>query len=108
MKMTESQLLTALNASGISFRYHHWPVGSCPTPPFGVYLRTSTNNVCADGKVYCKATHYNVELYTSKKDVAAEQLVETALDTVGIPWQVSSEIYIESEDLYQTIYEIEV
>jgi len=48
--------------------------------------------------MYYSTGHYQVELYTSTKDLAAEAKVEAALD--GLCWEKSEE-YIDAEKIYQ-------
>ena len=49
----------------------------------------------------------NIELYTDKKDVELEETVEAVLDRHGI-FYVKSEVWIESENLYEVLYQMEV
>ncbi|ACP15500.1 hypothetical protein BAHan_0552 [Bacillus anthracis] len=58
----------------------------------------------ADSKVHFKISDVNIELYTAKKDLVAEAKLEKVLDDNEIPYE-SSEIYIDSEKLFQKIYE---
>ena len=55
--------------------------------------------------MYYGAGRYQVELYTCLKAPAEEGKVEAALS--GLCWEKSEE-YIESEQIYQITYEIEV
>lgn len=106
--MELEQLFSILNSSGVPFRYHSWPSGSWPKPPYGVYLRTRTNSMYADGKHYLTINHFQVELYTVAKDLETERKVEQALTAAEIPWAVTSETYLEDEGLFEVLYEIEV
>lgn len=58
------------------------PNGEAVDPPFICYLLPGSDNFAADGKVYHKISRVNVELYTDKKDLNAEQKVEDALDAL--------------------------
>lgn len=73
--------------------------------PFICWLEAYSNNFAADGLVYQPFSHIQVELYTYRKDKEAEQRVEQAL--AGYFWE-KSETYIESENAYQIIYDLEV
>lgn len=57
--------------------------------------------------MYYKISRVNVELYTDKKDLNAEQKVEDALDAASI-FYAKSEVWIDSEKLYEVLYEMEV
>lgn len=100
-------MLEVLNSSGIPFAYHAWKKGEAPSLPFGVFVFVRSENFAADGIVYFQRNRYNVELYTRKKDTAHEEAVENVLDINGVYWE-KSETYIESEKVFQILYEIEV
>lgn len=59
----------------------------------------------ADGKAYIKFKSVQIELYTDKKDILAEERVETAL---AEHYYTKTEIYIEGIKKFQIIYGIEV
>jgi hypothetical protein len=99
----EETLKTLLDTTGLSVAYHHFK--SPPSPPYIVYLFSHSENFGADDKVYRQVPNYQVELYTKSKDPSAEALIEDLLDANDIYWE-KSETYIESEGLYQVLYEI--
>jgi hypothetical protein len=101
--MDEGALMTLLKTTGLPVAYHHFITP--PTPPYLVYLFYTSNNFGADNKVYSKADNYQIELYTTKKDPASEKLIEDLFDINDIYWE-KTETYIESESLYQVLYEI--
>ncbi len=101
--MDEAALFTLLKSTGLPVAYHNFTPP--PTPPYIVYLFAFSSNFGADNKVYRKVPHYQVELYTTKKDPATEKILEDLFDTHDIYWE-KSETYIESEGLYQVLYEI--
>lgn len=49
----------------------------------------------------------NIELYTDVKDFSVEQKVEAVLDAHGIFYE-KSEVWIESEKLYEVLYTFEM
>ena len=97
-----------LKSSKIPFAYREWPeeLGP-PSLPWGVYLQVRDHPFGADGIVYANATGYHVELYTERKEPETEAKLETAFSRAGIYYQ-KSELYIDSERLYEILYEIEV
>jgi hypothetical protein len=99
----EAALFTLLKSTGLPVAYHHFT--SPPTPPYIVYLFSYSSNFGADNKVHGKVNNYQVELYTKTKDPAAEALIEGLFDANEIYWE-KTETYIESEGLYQVLYEI--
>ena len=100
------ELLQILNETEIPFAYHHFAEGESPEPPFICYLLPGSNHFSADGKVYYKINEVHIELYTDCKDLAAEQKLEDVLDEHGIFYN-KSEIWIESERLYEVLYMFE-
>lgn len=101
--MDEATLFTLLKSTGLPVAYHHFT--SPPTPPYIVYLFSYSSNFGADNRVYSKQSNYQVELYTTEKDPVSEKLIEDLFDEHDIYWE-KSETYIESEGLYQVLYEI--
>jgi hypothetical protein len=99
----EATLFTLLKTIGLPVAYHHFT--SPPSPPYIVYLFAYSSNFGADNKVHSQADNYQVELYTKTKDRAAEALIEGLFDANEIYWD-KTETYIDSEGLYQVLYEI--
>ena len=95
-----------LEEMGLPFAYHHFAEGESPEPPFVCYLLPGSNNFSADGKVYYKINEVHIELYTDWKDLAVEQGVEAVLDEHGVFYN-KSEVWIESEKLYEVLYSFE-
>lgn len=105
--MTHQEVMTMLAEMNLPYAYDHFVEGESPDPPFLVFLYPGSNHFAADGKVYFKVNRLNIELYTDKKDVELEETVEAVLDRHGI-FYGKSEVWIESESLYEVLYEMEV
>lgn len=101
------ELLIMLNEMGIPFAYDHFAEGESPEPPFICYLLPQSDHFSADGKVYYKISGVHIELYTDIKDLSVEQKVEAVLDKHGIFYE-KSEVWIESERLYEVLYTFEM
>ena len=101
--MDETALFALLKTTGLPVAYHHFT--SPPTPPYIVYLFSYSSNFGADNKVYDAEKNFQVELYTKTKDPTSESLIEGLFDANDIFWD-KTETYIDSEDLYQVLYEI--
>lgn len=101
------KLLEIIKAMGIPFAYDHFAEGEAVDPPFICYLLPESDNFAADGKVYFKANEVHIELYTDTKDLSVEQKVEVVLDEHGIYYD-RSEVWIESEKLYEVLYTFEM
>lgn len=105
--MTLSDLVKILRSTGYPVVYSHFTVtenNPVPAPPYIAYLFTYSTNMYADNKVYQKVNNIQIELYTNKKDLAAEARLEEILDANEIIYE-TSETFIESENLFQKIYE---
>jgi hypothetical protein len=108
--MTLIELKRILDATGYPVAYSHFTESTnrpIPDPPFIVYLSPSTSNFHADDVVLKKINDLTIELYTSYKDLAAEQSLEDVLDNNQIPWEVD-EVWIDSEKMFKRTYEIGV
>lgn len=102
-----ADILTILNEVGIPYAYHHFAEGDSPAPPFICYLLPESDNFSADDMVYQKINVVQIELYTNKKDLTSEAAVESVLDQNGIFYN-KTEVWIESEKLYEIVYEFEM
>ena len=106
--MIQSELYTILKATGFPVAYSHFTgttTTPLPTPPYICYLSAYSSNLKADNKVYKKIDNLQIELYTTKKDLAAEKKLEDLLDQNEIAYD-STETWLESEQLFQKIYEM--
>lgn len=109
--MTLQEIKAVLDGTGLPVTYREWPQdearGLPPPLPWLCYFETRPNNFAADGVVYASARGISIELYSAGKDPVSESAVETALTAAGIFYS-KDETWIESEKLYEIIYEIEV
>lgn len=101
------EITSMLAGLGIPLAYHHFAEGESPAPPFLLYLSPGSDNFSADGRVYLKVTQLDVELYTDLKDPELEARLEAVLDAAGLFYN-KTESYIDSEKLYEVLYEMEV
>ena len=101
------KLIEIMNKTGLPFAYDHFAEGESPNPPFICYLVPNSDNFAADGKVYYKINELHIELYTDCKDLSAEQKLEDVLDAYSIYYE-KSEVWIESEKLYEVLYTFEM
>ena len=108
--MTQSELFTALKSLGMPVAYGEFistPKNPAPPPPFITYQFASDKDILADNQNYVDIGNYQIELYTGKKDPAKEKLIQDKLKELRLPYSKSEE-RIESEDLYQVIYQIQL
>lgn len=101
------RLLEIIKDIGLPNAYHHFAEGESPEPPFLIYLLPASDNFSADGRVYFKANEVHIEIYTDYKSPNIEKKVEAVLDEHGIFYN-KSEVFIESEKLYEVLYIFEM
>ncbi len=100
------KLKTALEGLNIPIAYSHFKVAT--STPYLVYYVDSQDGFYADNITFTKAKTINIELYTDKKDETLESSLETILNNNELPFEIISEIYIDDEELYEVLYQIEI
>lgn len=83
------------------------PQNPPPDPPFICYYYTGDDDLLADDTNYQKIRPLTVELYTDNKDFTIEETVEAALNAAGLVYS-RSEVYIDSERMYEVTYTAEI
>ena len=105
--MTYDDITNMLKEAGLSLAYDHFAEGESPEPPFLIFLFPGSDNMFADNGVYFKISQLNMELYTDKKDPELEEKLEDILTAHEIPWE-KSEVWIDSEKMYEVLYQTEI
>lgn len=105
--MTYKQVFDMLKTTNLSVVYNSWEIGSVPALPYIVFTYPNNDDLFADNINYQTIVQLNIELYSKNKDFTSEGTLETVLKNNGIPFQKSS-VWIDSENLYQTLYTTEV
>lgn len=105
--MTYDDIVNMLEEMSLPFAYDHFAEGEAPEPPFLCFLFPGTSNVFADNAVWQKISDLNIELYTDKKDPALEARLEDILTAHEFPYE-KSEVFIESENLYEVLYQTQM
>ncbi|EJL44026.1 hypothetical protein PMI08_02144 [Brevibacillus sp. CF112] len=101
--MTLAELKNTLEKTGFPVTYSHFT--SKVKPPFICFVVAYSTNFMADNEVYQEIENVQIELYTIKKDPAAERKVKEILQSNGLPYE-TTEIFIDSEKLFQKIFEV--
>ncbi|WP_027868861.1 hypothetical protein [Eubacterium sp. AB3007] len=101
------KLLEIMREIELPSAYDHFAEGESPDPPFVCYLIPGSDHFAADGQVFFKIEQVHLELYTDKKDPDIERIVEAVLDQHGIYYD-RTEVWIESEKLYEVLYYFEL
>ena len=105
--MTQNEIRAMLEETGFPLAYDHFAEGESPDPPFLIFLFPRSHDFYADGTQYHPVSELQVELYTDRKDPAAEIRVEETLSSQGLCFS-RTETWIPSEKLYETVYTTEV
>ena len=100
-------LVKLIKEMDIPFAYDHFAEGDSPEPPFICYLLPKDDNFSADGIIYYKVDRVRIELYTDFKDPESESKVTAVLERHGI-FYARSEVWIETEKLYEVAFEFEI
>ena len=105
--MTYKQIASMVSSIGLPYAYYQFPEGTAQVPPFVVFFYVDTDDVFADDTNYQRIATLNIELYTSEKDFATESTVEQILTNNNLTYY-KEENYIDSEQMWQIAYEMEV
>lgn len=105
--MKETEVSQMIKSIGFPVAYHHFAEGQEPGKPYIVYLYPSSDNFAADGIVYQDINQLDIELYTEKKNLAAEKAVEAVLREHGFFYE-KTESFLETEKMFEVLYEMEV
>lgn len=101
--MTYMDLIQAMKDLGFPCAYHHFVTP--PELPYTVVLYGYSSDVIADNRNYTDVGNYQLELYHNIKHPPSEMLIENKLKELRLPYR-KIETFIESEKLYQVIYQI--
>ena len=105
--MTYEQIAEMMEEMGLPFAYHHFAEDESPAPPFLLSLSLGENTFSADNVAYFSFKQLDIELYTDKKLPELEEQVEAVLAKHEI-YYTKTELFIDSEELYEVLYEMEV
>ena len=105
--MSKERLEEMLAETGLSFQYHHFTEENAVDPPFITWLNEESANFYADGVVYAVIDAVSIELYTDEKDHKLEERIEEIFKNYNGSWE-KEETYIDSEQMYEVLYQMEV
>lgn len=94
-----------LEEADLPLAYDHFAEGESPDPPFLIFTNPAADNFAADDVVYATFDEFNVELYTDRKNPKLEKRLQKIFNEYDIYWN-KTETYIESERLYEVLYEL--
>lgn len=103
--MNQTELYQGLQAIGYPVAYSHFTAE--PKAPYLVYLFAYDGDFMADNINFLDVDNFQVELYTEKKDLAAEAKVKDKLKEMQLPYS-AVETYLESEKMFQMVFTIQL
>lgn len=104
--MKHKDLYDILKTLNIPVAYDHFSSDKNIEPPFLAYREIAANTFKADNITYKKENNFELELVTSKKDVALQETIEDLLTENKIPYEVRDEVWDSDEKIYHNYYEI--
>lgn len=104
--MKHKDIYDLLKTLNIPVAYDHFDSDKKIIPPFIAYREISPDTFKADSITYYRPYNFEIELVTTKKDVALEQTIENLLTTNNIPYDIEDGVWDEDERIYHSFYEI--
>jgi len=92
-----------------AYDYDHFRQSAPATPPFALWRRVAPDNFSADGKVYHRGDNVDFEIYADTPEEMASIMdeAEKLLDEAEVFWRLAADtVFIESENYYETLYEL--
>ena len=105
--MTYEEINEMMAEMGLPYAYHHFAEGESPAPPFLLFLSPGEETFSADNVTYHSFKQLDIELYTDKKNPTLEEEIEAVLTQHEI-YFTKTEAWIESERLYEVLYEMTI
>lgn len=96
-----------IESIGLPYTYYSFPVEQAPNLPYIVFYYPDYNDLGADNINYQTIAQLNIELYTEQKNFELEKQVEDVLKSNGLYFD-KNETYIQQEQMYEVLYEIEI
>lgn len=105
--MTHAEVKAMVEEMGLPYAYDHFAEGESPDPPFICFLYPRAKNFGADNLVYHHFNRLAIEVYTDYKDPDTEAAIEEVLTEHELFYE-KSEVWIETEKMYEVLYELTV
>ena len=91
------RLEKALKETGYPFAHHAWD--SAPDGDYGVFGEDNATSLWADGKMVEQFLGGTVDLFTRDNSDFPKEIIQSALDSLGVPWYLNS-IQYENDTMY--------
>lgn len=104
--MTIEEFVSMLKESGLPVTHYQWPVGKVPDLPYLVYLIPQSAGEYADNQTWAEICEIDVELYSEQRNFQLEDQIKKIFNAHELPYTTEFN-YIESEQMFQTIFHLE-
>lgn len=105
--MTREEIATMIESIGVPFAYYQFSKATAKPCPFICFYYQGSADEGADNINYVHVDRLIIELYTDNKDFQLEDRVGEVLNSHGLFYN-REEAYIDTERMYEVIYESEV
>lgn len=99
------ELYNHLKSIGLPIAYNNFTTEQIP--PYLIYKFSYSNDFMADNINYKEISNFQIELYTNKKDLNSEKMIEDKLKEIEMPYS-KLENRINEERLYEIVYQIQL
>ena len=103
--MTYQEIFTMLQETNIPVAYNFFT--EPPGLPFIVFTYPNNDDFLADNKNYVEIVNVNIQLYTERKSITTERILENVLKAHDLTYTKAS-LWLESEEMNETEYESEI
>lgn len=103
--MTYQEIFTMLQETNLPVAYDFFETEQ--QLPYIAFVYPSNNDFIADNSNYAEIVRIEVELYTERKSIPTEKILEAVLKSHNIVYTKTS-MWLESESMNETIYEMEI
>ncbi len=103
--MTLKELKQRCEKVGIKYAYGLFKKPT--SPPFLIARISTTDNIMADNKVYCKHTPIRLDHIYEHKDLDEQDKIENEI-LKDVVWNKTEETYLQSERIWQVSYFFEI
>lgn len=102
------ELKTYAEKNNLPVTYREWEENNAPALPYLIYYETGKNPFYADNNAYFLSNLISVELYTDKKDLNLESLMEAFFYDQNITLSSVTSEFWNDEHLHEVLYEFEI
>lgn len=105
--MTYKEVSDMVKSIGLPYAFYEFPDGTEQELPFVCFYFPESDDFFADNQNYVGIQRLYVELYTKEKDFTLDATVASVLSAHGLTFR-KSDNRIDSEQMWQTLFEMEV